>query len=67
MRAYIDKTRCVFCGICGGSCPEVFIIGSEGKSIALDIELTGELLKKAKLAEALCPAMAIKITNSDDK
>jgi ferredoxin len=53
--------------MCGGVCPEVFRIGSEGKSIALDVELTVELLKKAKLAEDICPVRAIKITNGDDK
>lgn len=66
LKAYIDKNRCIFCGICGGVCSEVFRVSAEKKSIALDIELTEVLLKKAILAEALCPARAIKITDREE-
>ena len=61
LRVYLDQSRCLFCCICGGVCPEVFRMGTEGKSIALDVELTEDLLTKAKLAESLCPANAIEI------
>lgn len=63
LRVYVDQRRCLFCGICGGVCSEVFRVGSEGKSIALDIELTEDLLAKAKFAESLCPVNAIEIKN----
>lgn len=61
MRAYVNKNACIFCGMCGGACPDVFFSDYDGRSIALDIELTDEFLVMAKRAEEICPAGAITI------
>jgi ferredoxin len=51
----------MFCGICRVVCPDVFFADYDGKSVALDIELEGELLRLAKYAEFICPTSAITI------
>jgi ferredoxin len=61
MKAFVNQSDCILCGMCGGICPEIFMIDSIGKSKALDIELTGELLDMAKHAESICPVRAITI------
>lgn len=62
MKALVNQRICLFCGMCGGTCPEIFVIDTDKrKSFALDIELTGEILDLAKYAESLCPAGAITI------
>lgn len=62
MKAFVNQDICIFCGMCGGTCPDVFVIDpSKRKSIALDIELKGELLSMARHAEFICPVGAITI------
>ncbi|MDO9535226.1 MAG: ferredoxin [Bacillota bacterium] len=68
MKAFVNQDICIFCGICGGVCPDVFVIDSDKrKSIALDIELTRELLAMARYAESICPAEAITIKDVSTK
>lgn len=50
--------------MCGGGCPDVFVVDSIGKSVALDIPLTGELLDMARYAESICPVGAITIKDT---
>ncbi len=64
MKASLDKLNCIFCGMCGGICSDVFRADFDGKSVAMDKELSGELLASAKYAEAVCPTWAITIGNS---
>ncbi|MDF2891031.1 MAG: 4Fe-4S single cluster domain of Ferredoxin, partial [Clostridia bacterium] len=40
MKASINKKTCMFCGMCGGLCPEVFRADLDRKSIALDTEIS---------------------------
>lgn len=62
IKAFVNQNKCMFCGLCGGACPDVFVIDSDhGKSMALDVELTGKLLSIARHAEAICPVGAITI------
>jgi ferredoxin len=62
MIAYVNQNICIFCGMCGGICSDIFVIDSDKrKSIALDIELTDQLLALARHAEAVCPVGAIEI------
>jgi len=61
MKAFVNKNACIFCGMCGGACPNIFFADYDSKSVALDIELTGELLVMARHAESICPVGAIVI------
>lgn len=62
MRAFVNQDICIFCGMCGGVCPDVFVIDPDKrKSMAYDIELTGKVLGLAKYAESICPVGAITI------
>ncbi|MFT9498202.1 ferredoxin [Anaerosolibacter sp.] len=61
MKAFINKNSCMYCGLCGGACPDVFQTDIDGKPISLDTELTDELLAMAKHAESICPTWSISI------
>lgn len=62
LMVFVNQDICIFCGMCGGICPDVFIVDTDKrKSMALDIELRGELLTLAKHAEFVCPVGAITI------
>ncbi|MBB6215004.1 ferredoxin [Anaerosolibacter carboniphilus] len=61
MKAFVNKHSCIFCGLCGGICPDVFQSDHDGKSISLDIELSDELLIMARHAESICPTWSITI------
>ena len=64
MKAAINKSTCIFCGMCGGLCPEVFRADSDRKSVALDTEISGELLAAARHAEAICPTWSISLQDA---
>lgn len=62
MKAFVNQNKCLFCGMCGGICDDIFVIDTDHrKSTALDVELTEKLLDMARHAEAVCPAEAITI------
>lgn len=68
MKAFVNQNICIFCGMCGGACPDVFVIDPDKrKSMALDIELTGKLLATARHAESICPVGAITIKDVSTK
>jgi ferredoxin len=64
MKAFVNKNSCIFCGLCGGMCPDVFQTDLDGKSVSLDRELSGELLSMAKHAESICPTWSITIDDT---
>ncbi|WP_238903427.1 ferredoxin [Clostridium sp. YIM B02506] len=39
MKAFFDKNRCIFCGMCGGICSDVFRADFDNKAVALDLNL----------------------------
>ena len=53
----VDQNTCIGCGLCAGTCPEIFQMNLNGKS---------EVIKEegddcAKKAEGICPVNAIKV------
>lgn len=54
----------MYCGLCGGVCPDVFQTDINGKPISLDTELSGELLMMARHAESICPTWSITIDDT---
>ena len=60
MKAEVDKSLCVACGACAGTCPEVFRMRADGLAEAYrDVEKTE--LDAAQDAAQDCPVGAIKI------
>lgn len=64
MKANVNKSSCMFCGMCGGLCPEVFRADQDRKSVALDTELSEELLATARYAESICPTWSISLQDA---
>ena len=58
MKAVVDQVLCIGCGLCCGTCPDVFRLSDEGKSEAYQ-EATEE--NRGLVQEAIdgCPVSAI--------
>lgn len=54
----VDKNKCIGCGLCASVCPEVFELGSDGKSHVKDAKAC-KGNEKCKEAEEGCPVAAI--------
>lgn len=61
MKAYVDKNTCIGCGLCVGTCPEVFSMGTEGKSVAITADIPSSQIDKATEAKDNCPVSAITV------
>ncbi|MCD6414520.1 MAG: ferredoxin [Candidatus Diapherotrites archaeon] len=53
----VDSTKCIGCGVCVSLCPEVFEIGSDGKSHVKNEKGNCDL----EAAKNSCPVGAISI------
>ena len=56
---YVVNDGCIGCGLCAGTCPEVFSMGDEGLAVAIDSEVPEEALASAAEAKEGCPVGAI--------
>ena len=56
---YLVNEGCIGCGLCAGTCPEVFSMGDEGLAVAIDSEIPEEALASASEAKEGCPVGAI--------
>ena len=56
---YLVNEGCIGCGLCAGTCPEVFSMGDEGLAVAIDSEVPEEALASAAEAKDGCPVSAI--------
>jgi ferredoxin len=61
MKAYVDRDTCIGCEACVGTCPEVFSMDDEGKSVPIKEDIPENLIESAKDAEDGCPVGAISI------
>ena len=57
--ARVDKEKCIGCGLCASLCPEVFQMGSDGKSEVIK-EGNCESCNLKEIASQ-CPVQAISI------
>lgn len=60
MKAIVDKSGCIACGLCVTSCPEVFRFGSDGLAEAY-AEVTSNLEGSATEARDGCPVSVISL------
>lgn len=58
MRFKVNE-NCIGCGLCTGTCPEVFSMTDEGVARAKDGDMSGEVDEAAQEAAANCPVSAI--------
>lgn len=56
---YVVNDGCIGCGLCAGTCPEVFSMGDEGVAVATQTEVPEEALERAVEAKDGCPVGAI--------
>ena len=61
MIATVDKSKCIGCGLCEGTCPQVFRLGEDGLSEAYNNPIPTESKDTAQEADDGCPAEAITI------
>ena len=60
MKAFVND-ECIGCGLCEGTCPDVFAIGDDGLAHAIEDEIDEELEGDAQDAADGCPVSAIEI------
>lgn len=60
MKATISED-CIGCGMCEGTCPDVFEVGDDGVAHVILDEITEDLEDDAKQAAEDCPVEAITI------
>ena len=56
---YVVNDGCIGCGLCEGTCPDVFNMTDEGIAVAIETEVPEEALASAVEAKDGCPAGAI--------
>lgn len=60
MEAKVDKSGCIGCGLCAGTCPEVFAMGDDGLADVI-ADPTAETIASAKEAAEGCPVTVITV------
>lgn len=56
---YFVNDGCIGCGLCTGTCPEVFSMSDAGVAVAIETEVPEGTLDKAGEAKDGCPVGAI--------
>ena len=56
---YCVNSDCIGCGLCEGTCPEVFSMNDKGVAVAIETEVPEGALESAAEAMNGCPVGAI--------
>lgn len=56
---YVVNEQCIGCGMCAGTCPEVFSMTDDNVAKAIESDVPAEALEAAKQAQEECPVGAI--------
>lgn len=59
MKYTVNQDECIGCGLCEGTCPEVFSMNDNGVAEAIDAEVPADALESAAEAKDSCPVGAI--------
>ena len=60
MKVMIDRDGCISCGLCAGTCPEVFQMADDGLAEVYRAP-TGEKEEQVRMAADGCPVAVIHI------
>ncbi len=58
MKYYVNS-NCIGCGLCAGTCPDVFSLSDDGVAVAIETDVPEDALDSAAEAKDNCPAAAI--------
>ena len=58
MKYYVNS-NCIGCGLCAGTCPDVFSLSDDGVAVAIETDVPEDALDSAAEAKDNCPAGAI--------
>ena len=58
MKYYVND-GCIGCGLCVGTCPDVFSMNDDGVAVAIETEVSEDVLDSAAEAKNGCPVEAI--------
>ena len=61
MKAKLDRSGCISCGLCAETCPEVFRIANDGVAEVYQEEVPAEIEDKAVEAQEGCPVSVITV------
>ncbi len=61
MKAKLDKTGCIACGLCVDTCPEVFRMGDDGLAEVYQEDVPKDAEKSAVDAQEGCPVSVITV------
>jgi len=61
MKAFVDKDRCIGCGLCAELCPEVFAMDDDDLAGVIVDEIDDADIEAAEEARESCPTEAISI------
>lgn len=56
---YFVNDGCIGCGLCAGTCPNVFSMSDDGVAVAIKTDVPEEALDSASEAKDNCPVSAI--------
>jgi ferredoxin len=63
MKATVDKSLCIGCGLCASDCPAVFAMNDDNIAIVVADPVPAEHKESCRLAAQNCPVEAIKVTD----
>lgn len=61
MKASLDRSGCISCGLCPQTCPEVFRMGDDGTAEVYREEVPKDAEEKAVEAQEGCPVSVITV------
>jgi ferredoxin len=61
MKAVIDRSGCISCGLCIETCPEVFQMADDGLAEVIKQEVPNDSEDKAVEAQENCPVSVITV------
>ena len=61
MKAAIDRSGCIGCGLCADTCPQVFVMADDGLAEVISETVPADAQDSAVEAAEGCPVSVIKV------